>query len=314
VEDDVREEFNNLGGTASSSDVDISAGQLVLAGSPNYLARGVVYLMPIEPTTISRWETIAVGADLPLNTSYHIRVNTGTSSGPFTLIPETDLPGNGVGFSDSLIDISGLDPVVYPSIVIELVLETTDNNFTPFIDEVGVYYRESETIRSNADFTMLGDKTIGNDLALAPIYKFNLATSTDAGGELYLPEVEFDIYNLNFSPTFDVVSGCPALPFNQLAGVDGELELLLANDQAHTLRVMVVDGLARAIPGAEVTLSRTGFLETEYTNSCGQVFFNTGVDEEPDYTVNVSAPGYTTENLTPYAVSNDTLLTITLNP
>jgi prepilin-type N-terminal cleavage/methylation domain-containing protein len=313
MEDDVREEFTDLAGVASSSDVDIYSGQLVLAGSPNYAIRGVVYLMPIEPVTILRWETIAVGADLPLNTSYKVRVSTGTSSGPFTLIPEIDLPGNSVGFSDSLIDISGLDPVVYPSLVVELVLETTDNNFTPLIDEVGVYYRESETPSPNTSLTMIGNKTIGSDIVFTPIHKFNLATSTDVAGELYLPEIEFDIYNLT-TPGFDVAVGCPAHPFTLHAGVDGELELFLTANQTNTLRVAVLDTLARAIPGAEVILSRSGFSATEYTNSCGQVFFNSGVASEADYTVAISAPGYTTTNITPYVISNDSLLSVTLNP
>lgn len=314
VEDNMREEFADLSGIASSSDVDISSGQLVLAGSPNYQATGLVYLMPIEPATIIRWETIAVGADLPLNTSYKVRVVTGTSSGPFTLIPEADLPGNSAGFSDSLIDISGLDPVVYPSIVIELVLETTDSNFSPLIDEVGVYYRESEAISPNTNFTMVGVKTIGSDAVLSPIYKLNLSTSTDASGELYLPEIEFDIYNLDFSPIYDIKAGCPAHPFTHFAGIDGELEVQLEADVAHTLRVVVLDTLARAIPGAEVNLSRSGFSETLDTNTCGQVFFNSGVADQSDYTIDISAPGYTTTNITPYDVTSDSLLTVTLNP
>lgn len=314
VEDNTREEFNNLGGVASSSDIDIIGGQLVIAGFPNYDPRGVVYLMPIEPATIIRWETIAVGGDTPNNTSYKVRVVTGTSSGPFTLIPDTDLPGNSTGFSDSLVDISGLDPAVYPSLVIELVLETTDTNFSPLVDEVGVYYRESETVSPNTSFTMLGVKTIGSDALLSPIYKFNLATSTNVSGELYLPNIEFDIYNLNFSPAYDIKTSCPAHPYTHRAGIDGEVELQLVADEAHTLRVVVLDTLTRAIPGAQVNLSRSGFSETKYTNSCGQVFFNSGVADQSDYTVGISAPGYTTTNITPYDVTYDSLLSVTLNP
>ncbi len=314
VEGNLREEFIDLSGVASSSDIDIMAGQLVLAGSPNYEIRGVAYLMPIEPTTLLRWETIAIGADLPVDTSYKVRVSTGTSSGPFTLIPEIDLPGNSAGFSDSLIDISELDPVVYPSLVVELVLETTDTNFSPFLDEVGVYYRESEVISPDVDFTMVGSKVIGSDAIFAPIYKFNLATSTNSFGELLLPEIEFDIYSLNFSPSYDVESGCPALPFTHQAGINGELELLLAGNQLYTLRVVVTDSLARAIPGAKVILSRSGFSSTEYANTCGQVFFNSGVADEVDYVVDISAPGYTTININPYEIGADNLLSVTLNP
>ena len=314
IEGSAREDFADLTGVATSSDVAISTGQLVLSGGPSYATSGRAYLLPITPPTLLRWDTIAVGADLPPNTLYKVRVATGTSPGPFTLITEADLPGNTVGFSDSLIDISGLSPVVYPSLVMELILETTDTSLSPLIYELGVYYRESEMVRPNTNFTIVGNKIIGSNAVFAPIYKFYLATSTNASGEIFLPNIEFDVYNLDFSPAFDVAIGCPVVPFVQKAGVDGEIEVLLTANVANTLLVKVVDSTLRPVPGAEVNLSRSGFSSTKYANTCGQVFFSTGVVDQNDYIVTADAPGYSPATVNPFAISGDSLLDLTLNP
>ena len=314
IDGNIREDFADLTGVATSTRVAINVGQLVLSGAPSYATSGRAYLLPVTPPTLLRWETIAVGADLPPNTLYKVRVATGTSPGPFTFIPEVDLPGNTVGFSDSLIDISGLSPAVYPALVVELILETTNTSFSPLIYELGVYYRESEIVRPNTGFTITGNKIIGSNAVFAPIYKFNLVTSTNASGEIFLPNIEFDVYKLDFSPAFDVAMGCPAVPFTHKAGVDGEIEVLLTADALNTLRVKVVDSTLRPVPGAEVNLSRAGFSSTKYTNTCGQVFFSSGVTAQNDYIVTTDAPGYSPATANPFAISGDSLLDLTLNP
>lgn len=69
---------------------------------------------------VLEWQTLRVSADTPVNTSYKIQFFTGAGAGPYTLIPNADLPGNSTGFVGSITDISVLDVVTYPQCLLVL--------------------------------------------------------------------------------------------------------------------------------------------------------------------------------------------------
>lgn len=307
------ETFTDLSAAASSSAVAASGGALVLrdtAGS--YDAAGYFFLGPITPIPLLAWETLRVTGEKPANTTYRVQFYTGAAPGPFVLIPDSDLPGNSLGF-DGIVDLSSLESLSYPSVFVGVTLETADTTVTPTVDEVSVFYRESETILPNAAFSMHGNKVIGTDASAQPIYKIDAGSlQTDGSGLYATTSLEFDNYTLSFTG-YDMAMACPAHPFVHQAGIDGELEVVLVADAAHTLRVSVVNTAGTVIPGASVRLSRAGYDVTEVTNSCGQAFFTGGVSADVDYQIEVTATGYTSGSVAAFAIDGDTTTTVTLS-
>jgi len=315
VENSYEELFTDGNRIATSTDTVVSGGQLELDQTLGvFESSGVAYTDTIAPTTLQNWEVVSVAAIIPSGSNYRVQLFTGSTTA-YTLIPDTDLPGNGIGFTDTLIDISDLDVTLYPTTTIGVQLETSNTSVTPSITELEIFWRESDTPAANEDLTITGSKVRGTDALLAPIYKTILSGSTNSSGELELVETEFDTY------TIETVSGarramaCPAHPFRLRAGVSDTLELLYVPPALSSVRVTVVDTLGRAIPGAVVQLERGSYDETQLTSTCGQTYFaGGGLIDDVGYELSVSAPGYTTEIVNPFSVTRQTEATITLLP
>jgi hypothetical protein len=313
TEGSMLEEFTDLLSVSSSTNVEVSGGSLVLENTLGvYETDGIVFTEIITPAPLESWETVRIASDLPVNTSFVTQLYTG--SGPFVRISDGDLPGNNVGFSDSLIDISDLDPIAYPSVTVGISLETTDTSQTPEIDEIEVFYIQSSTPRSSVSYDIVGTKTIGTSSTSAPIYKYESSFTTDAGGDYSISDLEFDQYIIESQSGLDIASACPAHPFVHQAGVDGDLQFILVPNAAHTLRVQTVDGLGRLVPGASVTLSRPGYSQTIDTNICGQAFFSGGFSTNTDFDLDISVAGFSDQSLSSFEVNGDTLQIITLMP
>lgn len=309
------ETFSNLASVASSTNVMTVGGDLVLEDVVGvYKNSGVVYLGPITPTPLEIWSSIRTAVDLPIDTSYKVQLFTGVGTGPYTLIPDSEFPGNAAGFTDSIIDISALDVFMFPSIFVGITLETSDTSVTPEVDEVGVYYRNSKALFASVPFDVRGDKVIGADIDSAPIYKFTDSITTNGSGNYLFTDLEFDDYTFENTSGYDIASACSEHPFNHQAGIDGELEIELVSGAVDTLRVVVTDGLGRKIPGATVNLQRPGYDVTIDTNNCGQAFFTGGVSANSDYVIDVSATGYSSQNIDPFDISGDEVTTVVLNP
>lgn len=313
TEASVVETFSDLSGAPVNTNVAANGVLQLFDTAGVYETTGSAYLSEITPGPLLRWETVRVAATVPVNTSYQVQFFTG--SGPYVLVPDSDLPGNAAGFFDSLIDLSGLDVTTYPALTVGLTLTTTDTSITPQIDEVSVWYRVSETPAAGVGYTMRGQKSIGTDAGLQPVYKVSTSSTLDAGGADTYTDLEFDSYTFDFSSTgFDIASACSAEPFQHRAGIDESLELVLAPATANTLRVTVTDVSGRPIPGAAVRLSRPGYNTTVTTNTCGQAYFSGGgLSANADFDLDVTATGYTAHNTNPFGVAGDTVTTITLN-
>lgn len=304
--------FDDMSGVASSTNTAVSGGRLELANSGGvYASAGTAFLSPINPATLERWEAVTLAGDAPNNTSYVVRFYTATSSG-YSLIPDSDLPGNSAGFSDAIISIKSLSVVDYPSLVVGVSLSTSDTGVTPTIDAIETFYREGATARTGVDFSASGNKIIGHDASLLPIKKHTLSGTTDGAGEYELTDIEFDTYTFDFG-SLRRMRSCPVLPLQHHAGVDSEIEIELAAVSGDTVLVTVLDASGRLIPGATVELARTGFTDTIKTNTCGQAFFSSGVIAASDYTIVVSKSGYNTETVTPYDLSGESVATVTLS-
>jgi len=316
LEGSMLEEFPNLDGVASSTNVDTAFNSLVLSDVLGaYQANGIAYLESIRPATLESWEVVRVAADLPTSdTDYVVQFYTGTSTGTYTLIPNSDLPGNASGFTDSIIDISNLDTVTYPELTVGISLETSDPNETPAIDELAVYYTVSSVPVPAVPIVVTSSKAIGSNSSSSPIFKYLNAVIADGGGRVSLTDMEFDQYTLGVPSSYDIASACPSYPVVHRAGINTQASVLLVSNAVHTLRVQVVDGLGRAVPGAEVNLSRPGYNLTLETNTCGQVFFTGGINADTDYALTTSVAGYATDVQDPFTVDGDSVGAVLLVP
>lgn len=307
------EDFTDLLSVASSTDVDINAGKLVLADVAGvYKTSGVVYLGPINPATLLAWGKVRVAPYVPANTNHKVQFFT-SSSTSFILIPDSDLANNSVGFTDTLFDLSSLEATTYNNIYVGITLNTTDTSITPNINEVGVYYREAETVLPNIAFDIRGDKFIGTNASSSPIYKYSDSLTTNGSGNKNIPDLEFDNYTVTAPAAYDIAKACTTNPVVLRAGIDGSLEMVLVTNAVNTLRVTVVNNVGETIPGVNVNLTRPGYNVTEITDNCGQAFFTGGVSINNDYAIAVDLTGYVSESVTAYEIDGDDTLTITLD-
>jgi Carboxypeptidase regulatory-like domain len=308
------EDFTGSAGVATSSGTEVASGVLRLEQSAGvYDATGQAKLTTLTPSPLEAWGAVTVAATTPSNTQYEVQLFT-VSSSTYTLIPDSDIPGNAAGFTGPVIDISSLDAGAFPSIAVGITMQTGDTSVSPSIDEIGVYYRESSTARTGVALSLHGNKLIGTDLSANPIYKTALSGTTDGSGELSFTNVEFDSYTFTIPNSLEVTTACRALPHLQQAGIDSSLDIVLRSSVDESLRTTVLSPTGDPIPGVSVTLSRSGFSATADTNLCGQTFMHSGVVLESDYDLVVSKPGYTTQNISTFTINGNTDTVITLIP
>jgi Carboxypeptidase regulatory-like domain len=310
IPNEVSESFNTTAGIATSTNTDVTANELRLSGSPgSYSLNGTAYLIASVPTPLASWDYLLVEGTKSGNTNVLVRFYTGSSSA-YTLIPDSDLPGNNAGFSIGATDVRALDVGTYPAVTIGITLSSTNSNETPEVDTVVLGYIESDTPLSGEALTMTGSKTIGTLADASPVYKTVLTDTTDGQGRISLNNIEADEYGL-IATGYDIAQLCDANGLTVEPGTSTDLEVLFAPDTTNTLRVAVTTAGGSPVIGAVVELERGGFSATEVTGSCGQVFFS-GLTAASDYTLQVDAVGYATFNLTPIDISDDEVENVTL--
>jgi prepilin-type N-terminal cleavage/methylation domain-containing protein len=306
VEVDTALDFASTTDIATSSDVTIDAEALVLASTAGvYVPTGQAMTQPFAPTPLARWQEIVVEESHPLATTRVVRLYASTSLA--SLIPDSDLPGNAVGFATDRIDISDLDASTYPELVLGITLETTDTATTTRIDAITVHSVESETPLAT-NFSWHGNKIIGTQADFSPVYKHSYATTTNVSGYRQLSNVEWDTYYLTTSG-YDIEESCPVYPLAVAPGGTPDFRLIMAADTANSLRV-VVTASGQPVRNATVTLTKSGST-VKTTSGCGQAFFG-GVTAEPDYVLTVSAPGYSPVTVDPLSVTGDVVEEIAL--
>ena len=80
------------------------------------------------------------------------------------LIPDSDLPGNSVGFAVSPVDLSGLSITTYDKLKIRGDFSSAVTTETPILYDWQVSWVTGEAVPiPNASFNLHGNKTIGKD-------------------------------------------------------------------------------------------------------------------------------------------------------
>jgi len=106
----------------------------------------------IRSTTINfsdggspRFEKVTFVDSTPSGSKITYQVYYENNNGEFVLIPDVDLPGNSLGFTESPIDISNLDTSFYKKLQLDAQLEC-DNGICPTIEEWTVEWSEGISI------------------------------------------------------------------------------------------------------------------------------------------------------------------------
>lgn len=304
------ETFSNSTGVASSTGVSVTGGHLQLSGAPgSYSSSGEAYLSESVPAPIAGWDYLLIEGNKNSNTDVRVRFYTGTSSS-YTLVPDSDLSGNSVGFTLGSVNVNQLDEATYPSVTVGVSLSTTNNSETPQVDTLVLGYIESSTPFSLRPLIFSGTKSIGARADTSVVYKTVIATTTTAQGELTFNNIEADAYSVSASG-YDLAEVCAPVGLTIAPGSSTNLELLFAVNTANTMRVVVTTAGGTPVIGAQVVLQSGAFSVTKITGSCGQVFFS-GLTTAPDYVLDVTAVGYPAQNVTNIDITGDIVQSVTM--
>lgn len=153
----------------------------------------------------------------------------------------------------------------------------------------------------NVTMTITGSKVIGNDEAGKPIPKFSVVKTSDAGGTVVLPNMEWGNYAIvvdGVNTGYDIAATAPLLPVVVAPGGPALERLTLVPHRSATLLVTVKDKQT-PLDGASVRLINTtlGYDKTTTTGETGQVFV-TPLTADTTYDITASKPGYTTATTT----------------
>lgn len=300
--------FSDATGLLSYEDVDIVGGDLLLHGEEGvYVSSGTALSVAVAPTYLYAWREISATSTTPISTTIRFQVWS-TNGGSQLLIPDNILPNNSVGFTGPVIDISGISPISYPSLHIGAILESSDSNNTPSIDEWGISYERGPIPLPNVSFDGIGAKTIGATSGGSPIYKTTFSHTTDGEGEYRIEDLEYDSYAIDV-PSYDIADACAPLPFSLLPNVSETLNLILEPLSAHSLRVVVRSNNGTLLPDASVEVTKTGVDLIENTSACGQAYFG-DMASASTYTITVTKGGYTFTPDTNVTISGATVVTI----
>ena len=116
--------------------------------------------------------------------------------------------------------------------------------------------------------------------------------------------MEWDVYTLTLAG-YDIVEACGAPPFTLAPGSTSDNRLILGPSTTNMVLISVRDDAGAVVPGASVTLSRTGYTATVVTGACGTAYFG-NLTSSTAYSVQVAKTGYTTQTYTPVSVTGKT--------
>jgi hypothetical protein len=307
--------FSDESKISQKENVIVGGGQVSLAtGSEGYLPSGYLFSVEISPTNLIKWERFSFTDEEPADTDlkYQIYFASGTE---WVLIPDSDLPGNSIGFDNSPVNLSSLSTTTYSSLKLRANFSTNSTSSTPILYDWQVSWQSSNpTPIPNVSFNLRGEKIIGRDTNENPVYKYSTTTKTDSQGQIQISNLEWDTYHFSDfqkdSQSLELATSSPSLPVS--LPPDTTLDVNLYLESQNSLLVSVFDSeTLNPILSATTTLSKTGFQETQLTNLNGQVIFIPL--EQANYTLSIEAAGYYSTSTTVF-VSGKTTKVVKLEP
>lgn len=301
--------FTSSSGIATSTNVTVSSNQVGLSSIAGvYKTSGSFLLASTTPVTLDKWLGIVVTGSTPSNTSKLISLYYVNGTSSYSLIPDSDLPGNAAGFSGTVISLLNLNPVTYPKVYLGATLTTTNTSVTPLIDDISVWYVTSQTTRNNLPLTLTGNRTIGTKSDTSPVFKNIYATTTNLSGTRTLVGLEYDQYSLT-SGSLDISEACTANPISLIANTTVDTVYTLVSDSINSLRVIVNRPDGTPLQNALVELSNGGAPMKKRTGWCGQVFYS-GLTSAADFDITVTADGYGSNTQLDFDITGDVVKTV----
>ncbi len=291
--------FQDASKLAVQTNTAVSGNTLHLATDVSgYVGSGAARSVAVTPVYLSAWTTASTTLSTPGSTSARVHVTDGSS----TLLPDSAVPGNSAGFNVPSIDLSGVSTSTYPTLALSVDFTSGDVTVTPTVTNWSFNALVGPLPEPNVAFTITGAKTIGSTGGGAPLYKTTISTTTDSTGSLR-QSVEWDSYGLSLS-SYDVVDACSAPPYAPSPGGSVTSNLSLKSPTTNTILVSVRDNTGANVPGAVVTLSKSGYSNNVDTSACGTSYF--GGLSSATYTVTIQKTGYTTTSNSNVSVSGQT--------
>ncbi len=287
----------------------VSGGALKLfEDSFGYSSTGEARSVGVSPAYLSQWSTVTFSVVVPLETSALVRVYS-LVDGVSVPIPDEDLPGNSAGFTVSPISLAGVLPSAYPSLQLVAELATEDASSTPQVLEWAMSYVAGPTPLPDVSVSLRGTKTIGTTNGGVPIYKVEQDLETNNNGVVSVTPLEWDTYTVRVPGSQYAVFEQCADPLSIEPAAEETVQLMLVNQDAHSLRVTVL-GNAAPVAEAAVVLTGTGG-GSGTTSACGQSYF--GGLSSGTYSLAISAPGFQ-NSVQDVSVAGPTVVTVILSP
>ena len=307
--------FDDESKISQKENVTVSQGQVSLATSTEgYYLSGYLFSVEISSQNLIEWGDFSFSDSEPEGTDLKYQIYYASDT-DWLLIPDSDLPGNSTGFDQSPVSLKNLSTTTYSRLKIKANFSTNSTSSTPSLESWQISFKTSNpTPIPKVTFDLRGEKIIGKDSQENPGYKFSTTTQTNSQGELFLSNLEFDIYYFsNFqkdSQLLNVATSTPQLPLS--LNPSTTLEVLIYLESQNSLLVTVKDSeTLNPIFSATTTLTASNFSQTQYTDINGQTIF---IPLDPqNYTLFVEALGYQSTSTTVF-VSGNSSVTILLSP
>ncbi len=277
------------------SDLAVANGEVNLATTTSgHKDSGHLVSTSTAPDNLLQWDEFSFDDSKPTNTQilYHILYFDGTN---WELVPDSDLSGNSAGFGVSPVDLSGLDISAYSQLEIKGSFSTADTSTTPVLKNWQLSWKtNSATPIGNVTFHLEGEKIIGTDASETPVYKYSEDNTSDSGGYIDIPYMEWDNYNFSVSPStgLDLIGTDPSpQPISLSPSTTLAVSLYLESQNSFLLTVKDVD-TDDPILGTSVRIynSSLSYDKTQNTNEKGQTYFIPL--ESGEYTIDVQIEGY----------------------
>lgn len=278
-----------------------------------YYFSGYLDSIEVSPSNLVQWEEFSFNDEKPTGTSlkYHFYYASGTD---WFLIPDSDLPGNSTGFSESPLNLKNL-PISYSVLKIRASFSTNLGLLTPTLFDWQVSWKTTLPVPiSNVSFSFKGEKIVGKDSEENLIYKTSKNLHTNFEGELQIQNLEWDFYHFSDLKknlqNLNLAKSEPNQPIYLAPATN--LETLLYLESQNSLLITVLDSeTLKPIFSSTVILEKSGFFQSQYANQNGQTIFIPL--QAQSYNLTVEAVGYASKSDTIF-VSGETAKIIKLSP
>ncbi len=289
----------NAGGGTLWLEVDDADGDPVTGATVRITNSSSSPTVDITSTTDADGRYVLPGAPAATQ-SYHIEVSKAGYSSSQTY-PE-DLVSNP---NPDPQDLSVLESDITTQIMLIDLLSQLD---------IHLQRRDDSTPVASTDLTITGENRVGTDLSGADIPKYSATHTTDASGNISIPALEYDVYNITIDEAatgYDIAGFSSPIPTPLPPDTTSALTVKLADAAPYTALITITDTTGAPITSATVRLTNPGLTVdvTEATDSYGQTFFTPLTAES--YTALVTADGYE-DYTTTIEISGDQRLTLPL--